>query len=94
MTHLRRLALTVDEGDPGCFTWLIMESTGDAVVFDQEVAHAEGPEPSYQEALRQGFHALNDYSIQDPLNGPRVAGEDENADPVTEDLDGRPSHCR
>jgi hypothetical protein len=92
-THLRHIALTVDEGDPGCFTWMLMESSGDPVVFDLEVAASKHPFPSYSEALRQGYDAL--LAIADSkADGPRASGEDENRDPVTEGGEVGKQHCR
>jgi hypothetical protein len=92
-THLRHIALTVDEGDPGCFTWLLMESSGDAVVFDLAVAGSPHPFPRYSEALRQGYGAL--LAMADSkADGPRASGEDENRDPVTEGGEVGEQHCR
>lgn len=82
-THLRPIALTVDETDPGCFTWILMESSGDAVVFDLEVAAAEAPFPTYDLALADGYQELLRLA-RDPKIGPRATSEDENADPVEE----------
>jgi hypothetical protein len=94
MAHLRSIALTVDEGDLGCFTWLLMESLGDAIVFDIHLASAETPEPTCGAALHAGYQALLKLVKDDPINGPRAGGEDENADPVGSDLDNAPSICR
>jgi hypothetical protein len=73
--------------DPGCFTWLLMESSSDEVVFDVEVAASEHPFPSYSEALRHGYDALlatADSKADSKADGPRASGEDENREPVTE----------
>lgn len=57
MSHLRNLALTVDEGDPGQFTWIIIESEGDAVVYDETHSHGQGHYPTYVQALNAGVKA-------------------------------------
>lgn len=82
-THLRHIALTAIEPDPGCFVWLLMESTGDAVVFDKEVSASEETYPSYGQALKAGYEALVLLSERS-AQGPRAAGEDESADSVGE----------
>ena len=33
--HLRSIAVTVDEPDPGVFHWVLMESTEDASVYEE-----------------------------------------------------------
>jgi hypothetical protein len=91
-SHLRHIALTVIEPDPGCFAWLLMESTGDAVVFDQEVQAGEETYPSYGQALQAGYDAL--VGLSEPRDGPRAAGEDESSDPVEEGGDIGEQHCR
>jgi hypothetical protein len=82
MHHLRRIALTVEEPETGCFMWLLMESTGDAVVFDVQLAVSR-VYSTYLEALVAGQHALL-HLVPDLAAGPRRSGENENADPVTE----------
>lgn len=82
-THLRHIALTVIEADPGCFSWILMESTGEVVVFDEEVAGSAGPYPSYAQALKDGYEALLAMAA-DQKAGPRASGEDESEDPVEE----------
>lgn len=81
-SYLRRLALTVREPAPGQFVWAILESTGDAIVFDEEVA-AGKPVATYGQALRNGVEALARIP-EGSSQGPRRAGEDEQADPVVE----------
>lgn len=83
MDHLRSIALTVDENDPGQFTWLLMESQGDAIVFDVELDCAPEPVGSYAQALQAGYERLLSLA-KDKATGPRGTGEDENADPVGE----------
>jgi hypothetical protein len=81
MSHLRNLALTVDEGDPGHFTWIIIESDGDAVVYDETHSHSQEHYATYVEALDAGVKAWKAL-VPDLANGPRAEGEDEDADPV------------
>lgn len=52
MSHLRNLALTVDEEDPGQFTWIIIESEGDAVVYDETHSHSQEHYLTYVESAR------------------------------------------
>lgn len=81
-SYLRRLALTVREPSPGQFLWVILESTGDAVVFDEEVQTGT-PVATYGLALRHGVEALARLP-EGSSQGPRRPGEDEHADPVVE----------
>lgn len=80
--HLRNIALTVDEPDQGVFHWVLIESTEDASVYG-ELAASEESFPSYDRALQAGVEALKKYSA-DLQQGPRAAGEDEDASPVNE----------
>ncbi len=82
--HLRRIALTVQEDAPGCFRWMLLESTGDAVVYDRPVAASNEPCMCYASALKSGQAALLRLA-QDMAIGPRASGEDEHADPVVEE---------
>lgn len=79
--HLRSIAVTVDEPDPGVFHWVLIESTEDASV-DQEFEASEGSYDSWTHALRQGTERLMAMAQATPLTGLRSIGEDENADPV------------
>ena len=80
--HLRNIALSVGEPDPGVFHWVLRESTEDATVFG-ELEEAVESFPSYQLALRAGVAALERLA-QDLKTGPRAPGEDEDASPVSE----------
>lgn len=80
--HLRNIALTVDEQDPGVFFWVLVESTEDATVFG-ELEASEESYPSWTLALRAGVAALERLAA-DLQSGPRAQGEDENAAPVKE----------
>ncbi len=59
MNRLRSLAVTVDEPDPGCFCWSVMEAPADsssfAVLSTSSVSY-----PSYDAALSAGVEALRD----------------------------------
>ena len=87
MEHLRSIALTVDENTPGQFTWLLLESQGDAIVFDVELECAQQSMSRYEDALRAGFERLLALG-RDRARGPREMGEDENAGPVDQDQYG------
>ena len=78
--HLRRIALTVVESDPGAFHWVLIESTEDATVFE-DLRASEKSFDTYWDALKAGFESMQAYA-QDLQVGPRTSGEDENADPV------------
>ena len=73
MEDLRSIALTVDEGDPGCVTWVLIESHGDAAAFDGEVDHSEETYPTYGQALDAGTRALK-VLVGDLDVGPRKNG--------------------
>lgn len=79
--HLRSIAVTVDEPDPGVFHWVLIESTEDASVY-QELEASEGSYDSWTHALRQGTERLMALAKDSPMKGPRGRGEDEDADPV------------
>ncbi len=57
MTHLRQIALTVDEQDPGHFYWVLIEADGDARLYD-ELRACQEPFGTYMEALEAGFAEL------------------------------------
>lgn len=68
MNHLRQIALTVDEPDPGEFVWLLIESKEDAREYG-ELAAAPEPFDSYMAALQAGFKELE--RLVNGRNGPR-----------------------
>ena len=80
--HLRSIALTIHEAEPGQFTWRLSESIGDDVVYDETVLQSEEPFAAYGAALAAGYQAWCDVCAEDMETGPRVAGEDESGDPV------------
>jgi len=53
-SHLRLLALSVEEQGPGKFVWCLRESTGDAVVFEP-VQRPAASYPSYSAAMAAGY---------------------------------------
>jgi hypothetical protein len=80
-SHLRLLALSVEEQGSGRFVWCLRESIGDAVVFEP-VHRASSGYPSYSAAMAAGYAEWQRMVAADPDNGPRTTTEDENADPV------------
>ena len=85
--YLRSIALTVEEDEPGHFTWVLLESQGDAVVFDVELACGEQAFPSYRQALEAGFDALTDM-CDDKNAGPRASAQEDDSDQVGTDAYG------
>ena len=81
MQPLRRLAVIVDKNHEHDFTWRIIESTGDAIVFDSEAAASKIPFGTYSAALQAGTDVLKLYGDGE---GPITFEEDENADPVND----------
>ena len=80
MTHLRRIALHVDEPDPAHFYWVLMEEGDDASQW-VELESADQPTDMWIDAYQAGTAALLGY-VQDERIGPRTAGDDEDASPV------------
>lgn len=80
MTYLRNISLSVDESDPGCFYWVLMESVEDSTIF-KEVSVAQESSPTYEAALNAGVIALKALS-ENLTVGPQAPGENENNNPV------------
>lgn len=80
MTHIRRISVHVDEPEPGHFHWVLMEEDGDASTW-KELAASEDSFDMWLDALTAGVCALEKYA-PDERTGPRLVGEDEDADPV------------
>ena len=78
--HLRRIAVFVDEPDPGQYFWVLIESKEDASVW-MDIGAAEESSPTWHAALDAGNVALMKL-VKNKETGPRAAGEDENASPV------------
>ena len=80
MTYLRNISLSVDESDPGCFYWVLMESVEDSTIF-KELSVAQESSPTYETALNAGVIALKALS-ENLTVGPQAPGENENNSPV------------
>ena len=80
MTYLRNISLSVDESDPGCFYWVLMESVEDSTLF-HKLSVAQESAPTYETALDAGVIALKALSENLTL-GPQAPGENENNSPV------------
>lgn len=80
MAHLRRIAIFVDEPDPGCFYWVLIESKHDASVWE-DVKSSDESFDTWQAAYDAGTVALM-HLVPDETKGPQAPGEDENASPV------------
>jgi hypothetical protein len=78
--HLRSIAVKVEEPRPGVFHWVLIESTDDAAVF-KPLSVSPDPYDNWLLALVAGVEALQRMT-GDSSRGPRLPGEDENADPV------------
>ncbi|CAN5745567.1 hypothetical protein BH11PSE7_BH11PSE7_27900 [soil metagenome] len=60
----RQIAITVDEVDPGCFAWMLLESSDE--LDTQEVATANSPSRTYGDAWNEGYAALRNRVHADP----------------------------
>ena len=69
MDHIRQIALTVDEPDPGQFVWLLIESTDDAQIYGP-LAAADTTYSTYAAALEAGLAQLQ--ALGNPISGPRA----------------------
>ena len=69
MSHLRQIALTVDEQEPGHFYWVLIEAKDDACLYS-ELKASEGPFGTYMEAFEAGAQELRRMvSWRDGLRG-------------------------
>ncbi|WP_042581157.1 hypothetical protein [Variovorax paradoxus] len=82
MSHIRRIAVHVDEPEPGHFYWVLMEEGGDASQWI-ELESADEACEMWLDALRAGVRALEGYAPDERI-GPRTSGDDEDANPVLE----------
>ena len=80
MSHLRRLAVFVDEVEHGALHWVLHESTEDASVWT-DLKASEQSFPTWVEAYDTGIVKLMKL-VHDERFGPRAQGEDEDAAPV------------
>ena len=78
--HLRRIAVFVDEPDPGDFYWVLIESKDDATIW-LDIEAAQEPQVTWISAFEAGNTALLELAT-DRNTGPLAPGEDENASPV------------
>ena len=74
-THLRPIALTVDESSPGLFQWTLLESSSGPPLFDRPVLAAEEPYDSFEKAARAGLLNWTRMAGDDPRRGPRSREE-------------------
>ena len=77
MNQLRKLALAVDEPEPGEFYWIILESKGDAMTW-QELSSGMHGYATWREAWSFG---IIEYSkmVKDHRIGPRCEVENQEA---------------
>lgn len=72
-THLRKLALTVDQVDPGEFFWRILEGHLEDEKYPREIDAAAQPFATYMDALKAGYDALATLAQENPEHGPQAA---------------------
>lgn len=70
-THLRPIALTVDEPSPGLFQWTLLESSDGPPLYDRLVLAAEEPYDSFEKAARAGLLNWTRMAGDNPRHGPR-----------------------
>lgn len=70
---LRSIALLIDEPDPGCFCWVLLESKGSIERFEV-LGTGQVVRDTYDAALRDGIAALR--ALRDGVHGPRTAISD------------------
>jgi hypothetical protein len=80
ISHVRRIAVYVDEPTPGHFFWVLTEECDDASHWT-ELESADLSYDMWLDALHAGVRALQGYAL-DARVGPRALGENENANPV------------
>ncbi|MFM9428256.1 hypothetical protein RCH10_004718 [Variovorax sp. GrIS 2.14] len=80
MTHLRHVSVFVDEPEPGCFHWVLHESTDDATVW-VDIEASDMPFSTWSAALEVGIVRLYKLAA-DERTGPRAPGEDDDAAPI------------
>ncbi len=81
-THLRPIALTVDESSPGLFHWALLERSTEPAVYDQRVLAAEEPYDSFEKAARAGLMNWTRMAGDDPRSGPRSRDESAPLEPT------------
>jgi hypothetical protein len=72
LSHVRRIAIYVDEPHPGHFFWVLAEECDDASYW-RELESAELSHATWLDALHAGVRALEGYALDDRI-GPRAPG--------------------
>jgi hypothetical protein len=72
LSHVRRIAIYVDEPRPGHFFWVLAEECDDASYW-RELESAELSYEMWLDALHAGVRALEGYALDDRI-GPRGPG--------------------
>jgi hypothetical protein len=76
---LRRIAVHVEEAQPGRFAWVLSELPRAPGASWSEIGKAGKPARSYQEAMAQGLWALQSM-VDDLETGPRGSAEEADGD--------------
>jgi hypothetical protein len=84
MSSLRKIALTVEQDDPGHFHWLIIESIDENLLYDKEVIHGEEAYADYGSAWEAGLKAIRQHFANDLADGPKAEGGAQAGSPVAE----------
>jgi hypothetical protein len=77
-SHIRRIAVHVDEPEPGQFFWVLMEEGDDASQWREIESAAEGCD-MWLDALQAGMAALIEYAPDERIGPRSTGGEDEDA---------------
>jgi hypothetical protein len=80
MSGIRRIAIHVDEPNPGHYFWVLTEEGSDASQWER-LESADEPYDTWLDALQAGVRALEGYAPDERI-GPRIPSDDEDADPV------------
>ena len=72
VSHVRRIAIYVDEPHPGHFFWVLAEECDDVSLW-RELESAELSYAIWLDALHAGVKALQGYALDDRI-GPRAPG--------------------
>lgn len=79
-SHLRRIAVFVDEPDPGCFYWVIIESKHVGSLWG-DIKWSKESFDTWQAAYFAGTVELMRL-VPNEVTGPVIRDENENASPV------------
>jgi hypothetical protein len=80
-SHIRRIAVHVDEPDPGRFYWVLMEEGDDASQWRELESAPEGYD-MWLDALQAGTTALIRYAPDERIGPREESSDDEDAAPV------------